>query len=205
MAASKWSPHQKSAQHGQRRWMGEDRNYAPFTFNNFNDNAVAIHNPNKKENVRLEIDMHTIVGGILTVTVYGEFDNTVQVDPNSSVFHDIYQWMMESVALSDQQLSYLAKEDPLLKPHFWEAFCQTNYTKNLPNPPRVTSSIRTLAITRSSLVDLSDVKWSMWNYGYLFHASELLPSPTPGRMDAKNEICCHQQSIAAILAKQQFW
>lgn len=72
---------------------GEDKNCNLFMWNNVgNGNADSgMMNPNKKGNVRIEIDAHATPGFISTVLVYGEFENIVTINSVNDVIYNIYQ------------------------------------------------------------------------------------------------------------------
>lgn len=72
---------------------GEDRNCNLFMWNNVGSgNAdTGMMNPNKKGNVRIEIEAHSAPGFVSTVLVYGEFENLVTIDSMNDVEYNIYQ------------------------------------------------------------------------------------------------------------------
>lgn len=72
---------------------GEDKNCTLFMWNNVGSgNAdTGMMNPNKKGNVRIEIESYAAIGVVTTVLVYGEFENIVTVDDMNDVEYNIYQ------------------------------------------------------------------------------------------------------------------
>ena len=72
---------------------GDDRNCTLFMWNNVGSgNAdTGMMNPNKKGNVRIEIEAHSAPDFISTVLVFGEFENLVTIDSMNDVEYNIYQ------------------------------------------------------------------------------------------------------------------
>lgn len=71
----------------------EDRNCNLFMWNNVGSgNAdTGMMNPNKKGNVRIEIEAHSAPGFVSTVLIYGEFENIVTIDNLNDVEYNICQ------------------------------------------------------------------------------------------------------------------
>ena len=71
---------------------GEDRYCNLFMWNNVGSgNAdTGMMNPNKKGDVRIEIETHAAIGVVTTVLIYGEFENLVTVDSMNDVEYNIY-------------------------------------------------------------------------------------------------------------------
>ena len=52
---------------------------------------TGMMNPNKKGNVRIEIETHSTIGYVTTVIIYGEFENIITIDDMNDVDYDIYK------------------------------------------------------------------------------------------------------------------
>ena len=102
---------------------GQDKNCTLFMFDNV-ANGIADSsalNPRQSGDLQLVMEFGANPGNNITIIVYGEFDNLLEIDSNGAVLYDIYQRekkKMELVALNNVQLDYLAREDQILKPYF---------------------------------------------------------------------------------------
>ena len=105
----------------QEAW-GQDKNCTLFMFDNVAngraDNRTL--NPKQAGDLQLILEFGIAPGTNITVLVYAELENMLEIDSNGAVLYNIYQLLnMEQVALNNVRLNYLAREDPVLKLHFY--------------------------------------------------------------------------------------
>ena len=121
---------------------GPDKNCTLFMFDNVaNGRADArILNPKQSGDLQLILEFGVAPNINITVLVYAEFENMLEIDSYGTVLYNIYQPSkkdMEQVALNNVQLDYLARDDPVLTPDFYGTVaCDRLPTKPLQTRPQ---------------------------------------------------------------------
>ena len=103
---------------------GHGKNCTLFMFDSVANGCTDSQRLNHKQTGDLQFSLEFGVAPVtnITVLVYGEFENLLEIDSNGAVLYDIYQLKrkkMEQVALKNLQLDYLARDDPQLKVYFY--------------------------------------------------------------------------------------
>ena len=101
---------------------GHGKNCTLFAFDNVANGCFNSLFPNPKQSgeLRLVFDFGTNPGVNITVILFGEFENLLEIDRNKAVLYVIYQrGDMERVSLNNGQLDHLARSHPSLGPHFY--------------------------------------------------------------------------------------
>ena len=72
---------------------GEDKGCTLFMIDNVANGCADSRNLNPKQSgdLQLKLDFRAAPASNITILVYGEFENLLEIDPNGSVLYDIYQ------------------------------------------------------------------------------------------------------------------
>ena len=108
-------------------------NVTLFTFNFTPDglpDASTFHPP-QSGNVRLQFKLNASPGHAVTVMLYAEFENVMEIDQNGGVLYNDDSLSMELVPTTDQQLRYLGRHHPQLQYDFAGVFA----SDQLPSRP----------------------------------------------------------------------